>query len=160
MTQGELDHLRELCFFPIGVQMRLPKANETIESTRSSEVAFYEATFSAGLHFPIYRTLRKILILYNICPAQLVPNGWRSMIGMPLLQLSNENTFSMNEFSNLLNLFNNPKPDRGQWCFKVKSRLTIIKEYPSNVKGWKKKFFSFLEMIGSFTLESLGSSAF
>ena len=47
---------------------------------------------------------------------------------------------SLNEFRNLFNLFNNPKPDSGWWSFKAKPHLSIHGEYPSNFKGWKNKF--------------------
>ena len=40
MTQGEQDHLRESCSFPAGIQIRLLEVDETIMSTRLSEVAF------------------------------------------------------------------------------------------------------------------------
>ncbi|GFZ20083.1 hypothetical protein Acr_28g0007880 [Actinidia rufa] len=57
----------------------LPDEGETITSTRPGEVAFYEAAFPAGLRFPVHNTIRLILQFYNICPAQLVPNAWRSI---------------------------------------------------------------------------------
>ena len=57
MTQVELDHLRESCSFPVRIQTRLPEADETIESTRLDEVAFYEAAFQEGLRLPIHPTL-------------------------------------------------------------------------------------------------------
>ncbi|GFS34998.1 hypothetical protein Acr_00g0037230 [Actinidia rufa] len=80
MTQGELDCLRESCSFPSSVQIRFPKANETIASTRPGNVVFYEAVFHAGLHLPIYPIIRRILYIYNICPTQLVPNAWRILV--------------------------------------------------------------------------------
>ncbi|GFY98626.1 hypothetical protein Acr_13g0000270 [Actinidia rufa] len=79
MTLEELNALRDIYSFPSGVQIRLPEEGETITSTRPGEVAFYEAAFPAGLHFPIHNTIRLILQFYNICPAQLVPNAWRSI---------------------------------------------------------------------------------
>ena len=45
MTQGKLDRLRESSSFPARIQIRLPKTDETIASTRMDEVAFYESTF-------------------------------------------------------------------------------------------------------------------
>ena len=76
MTFKELDLLRETYSFPQDVQIRLPEENEIILSTRPGEVAFYEASFPAGLRFPIHPTIRLILIFYNICPAHLIPNAW------------------------------------------------------------------------------------
>ena len=80
MTQDNLDRLRESCFIPSNVQIRLPEASETIDSACRSEVAFYEAAFHTGLHLPIHPTIRMILQFYNICPAQLVPNAWWSVV--------------------------------------------------------------------------------
>ncbi|GFZ03473.1 hypothetical protein Acr_16g0000970 [Actinidia rufa] len=79
MTLEELNALRDTYSFPSGVQIRLPDEGETITSTRPGEVAFYEAAFPTGLRFPVHNTIRLILQFYNICPAQLVPNVWRSI---------------------------------------------------------------------------------
>ncbi|GFS44293.1 hypothetical protein Acr_00g0089540 [Actinidia rufa] len=49
MTQGDLDHLRETCCFPLGVQIRIPGNGETILSADDGEVSFYEAAFPTGL---------------------------------------------------------------------------------------------------------------
>ncbi|GFY85673.1 hypothetical protein Acr_04g0004110 [Actinidia rufa] len=49
MTQGDLARLWETCFFPMGVQTRIPRKGETILSASSREVAFYKAAFSVGL---------------------------------------------------------------------------------------------------------------
>ncbi|PSS08079.1 Arresten like [Actinidia chinensis var. chinensis] len=78
MTLGELDLLRESYSFPPYVQLRIPEG-ETITSTHPGEVAFYEATFPTGLRFLIHPTIRLILQFCNICPAQLIPNAWRSV---------------------------------------------------------------------------------
>ncbi|GFS44311.1 hypothetical protein Acr_00g0089610 [Actinidia rufa] len=80
MSQVDLDNLGTTCSFPQGVQLRIPGDGETILSARQGEVAFYEAAFLAGLRFPIHPTIREILIHYKICPAQLSPNAWRSVI--------------------------------------------------------------------------------
>ena len=53
MTLKELILLRESYYFPQGVQIKIPEEEETITSTRLSEVAFNEAAFHAGLQFPI-----------------------------------------------------------------------------------------------------------
>ena len=86
MTQGDLDQLRESCFIPSYIQIRLPEAGETRQGeysvlyssyilsyipsyTRPGEVAFYEAAFHAGICLPIHSSIRMILQFYNIFPA-------------------------------------------------------------------------------------------
>ena len=111
MTPEELDLLRETYSFPQGAQIKLPKENETIISTRLSEVAFYEASVPAGLRFLIHPTVKLILIFYNICPAQLVLNAWRSIVGAMALWRAYKYSMTLSEFRNIFFLNNNPKPD-------------------------------------------------
>ena len=79
-TQGDLDCLKESFSFPLNIQIRLPEADDTIVSAYPSEVAFYKAAFHVGLRLPMHPIIRRILYYYNICPAQLVPNAWRSLV--------------------------------------------------------------------------------
>ncbi|GFZ17187.1 hypothetical protein Acr_26g0004570 [Actinidia rufa] len=141
MTLEELNALRDTYSFPSGVQIRLPDEGETITSTRPGEVAFYEAAFPAGLRFPVHNTIRLILQFYNICPAQLVPNAWRSIACSMALWRVYRYSISLSEFRNLFSLNSNPKPDQGWLYFKARNKKVLLGGYPSNVKGWKSKFF-------------------
>ena len=80
IIEDELTFLRDSYSFPLSVQIRLPEEDETIASTRSGEVAFYEAAFHSGLRLPMDPVIRRILYFYNICLAQLVLNAWRSLV--------------------------------------------------------------------------------
>ncbi|GFY88797.1 hypothetical protein Acr_06g0007370 [Actinidia rufa] len=141
MTLEELNALRDIYSFPSGVQIRLPEEGETITSTSPGEVAFYEAAFPAGLRFPVHNTIRLILQFYNICPAQLVPNAWRSIACSMALWRAYRYSISLSEFRNLFSLNSNPKPDQGWLYFKARNKKVLLGGYPSNVKGWKSKFF-------------------
>ncbi|GFY87393.1 hypothetical protein Acr_05g0010320 [Actinidia rufa] len=141
MTLEELNALRDTYSFPLGVRIRLPNEGETITSTRSGEVAFYEAAFPAGLRFPLHPTIRLIFQFYNICPAQLVPNAWRSIACSMALWRVYKYTISLFKFRNLFSLNCNPKPDQGWLYFKAKNKKVLLGGYPSNVKGWKSMFF-------------------
>ncbi|GFZ18369.1 hypothetical protein Acr_27g0001080 [Actinidia rufa] len=86
-------------------------------------------------------TIRLILQFYNICPAQLVPNAWRSIVYSMAMWRVFKYTLSLFEFRNLFNLNSNPKSDQGWLYFKARNKKTLLGGYPSNVKGWKSKFF-------------------
>jgi len=43
-------------------------------------LAIYEAFLEAGYQFPSEKNLAKIFHLIGLCPSQLVPNGWRSLV--------------------------------------------------------------------------------
>ncbi|GFS31526.1 hypothetical protein Acr_00g0017870 [Actinidia rufa] len=141
MTLEELNALRDTYSFPSGVQIRLPDEGETITSTYPGEVAFYEAAFPVGLCFPLNPTIRLILQFYHICPAQLVPNAWRSIACFMALWRVYKYTISLSEFRNLFSLNSNPKPDQDWLYFKARNKKVLLGGYPSNVKGWKSKFF-------------------
>ncbi|PSS11641.1 DNA polymerase [Actinidia chinensis var. chinensis] len=123
MTLEDVNRLTESYSFPLCVQIRLPEAGKKINSARLSEVAFYEAAFHAGLHFPIHPTIRMILQFYNICPTQFVPNAW--------------NLFSLNK---------KPKADQGWLYFKARPKKGLLEGYPSNVKGWNLRLERWLRV--------------
>ncbi|GFZ03460.1 hypothetical protein Acr_16g0000840 [Actinidia rufa] len=87
------------------------------------------------------RLLEMILHFYNIFPAQLVPNAWHSVVCAVVLWQYHKVTLSLTEFRNLFGLYKNPKPDFGWLYFKMRPKRTLFGQYPSNVKGWKRKFF-------------------
>ncbi|GFY97531.1 hypothetical protein Acr_12g0000720 [Actinidia rufa] len=135
MTLEELNALRDTYSFLPRVRIRLPNEGETITSTHPGEVAFYEAAFPAGLRFSLHPTIRLILQFYNICPAQLVPNAWRSIACSMALWWVYKYTVSLSEFRNLFSLNSNPKLDQGWLYFKVRKKKVLLGGYPSNVKG-------------------------
>ncbi|GFY96533.1 hypothetical protein Acr_11g0008390 [Actinidia rufa] len=50
-------------------------------------------------------------------------------------------SISLSEFRNLFSLNINPKPDQTGLYFKARNKKVLLGGYPSNVKGWKSKFF-------------------
>ncbi|GFS40352.1 hypothetical protein Acr_00g0068040 [Actinidia rufa] len=139
MTQAELDKLGSTYSFPSGIRLRIPGDGETILSARQGEVAFYEAAFQAGLRLPIHPTIREILVHYKICPAQLSPNAWRSVICSLVIWRHFKRHMSCDEFRCLYSL--SPLPDSGWFYFKARPDKNLLLGSPSNVKGWKTRFF-------------------
>ncbi|GFS30801.1 hypothetical protein Acr_00g0014170 [Actinidia rufa] len=139
MSQADLDNLGTTYSFPPGVRLRIPGDGETILSARQGEVAFYEVAFLAGLRFPIHPTIRDILIHYQICPAQLSPNAWRSVICSLVIWWIFKRHLSCGEFRCLYSL--SPLPDSGWYYFKARPEKNLLRGSPSNVKGWKTRFF-------------------
>ncbi|GFZ16041.1 hypothetical protein Acr_25g0004500 [Actinidia rufa] len=121
--------------------IRLPDEGETITSTRPGEVAFYEAAFPAGLRFPLHNTIRLILQFYNICPAQLVPNAWRSIACSMALWRVYKYSISLSEFRNLFSLNCNPKPDQGWLYFKARNKKVLLGGYPATLRGGRASSF-------------------
>ncbi|GFY82855.1 hypothetical protein Acr_02g0010950 [Actinidia rufa] len=133
MSQGDLDKLREKYSFPSRIQFRIPGQGETILSTSSGEVAFYEAAFHAGLRFPIHPIIRRILNHYKICPAQLYPNAWQFVICSLFIWQYYKCHMSCDEFRCLYSL--SSLPDLGWYYFKARPDKNLLEGSPSNVKG-------------------------
>ncbi|GFZ14858.1 hypothetical protein Acr_24g0010480 [Actinidia rufa] len=136
MSQADLDNLGTTYSFPQGVRLRIPGDGETILSARQGEVAFYEAAFLAGLRFPIHPTIRDILIHYQICPAQLSPNAWRSVICSLVIWRIFKRHLSCGEFRCLYSL--SPLPDSGWYYFKARPEKNLLRGSPSNGKVCNK----------------------
>ncbi|GFZ21900.1 hypothetical protein Acr_29g0010620 [Actinidia rufa] len=100
MTQDELDRLRESYSFPPSIQIKLPEEDETTTSIHLGEVAFYEAAFHIDLRLLLYPIIRRILYIYNICPAQLDPNAWQSLIYAVVVWRAHKFFLSLTEFRN------------------------------------------------------------
>ncbi|GFS42899.1 hypothetical protein Acr_00g0082410 [Actinidia rufa] len=139
MSQSELDKLGSTYSFPPSLRLRIPGDGETILSARQGEVAFYEAAFLAGLRLPIHPTIREILIHYKICPAQLSPNSWQSVICSLVIWRHFKCHLSCDEFRCLYSL--SALPDSGWYYFKARPEKNLFRGSPSNVKGWKTRLF-------------------
>ncbi|GFY92743.1 hypothetical protein Acr_08g0011390 [Actinidia rufa] len=137
MTQGDLDKLREKCSFPPGIQLRIPGEGETIQSSRPGEVVFYEASFPAGLRFPIHPITKRILNHYKICSTHS-PNAWRSIVYSLVIWRYYKCHMSCDEFRCLYSLI--PLPNSGWYYFKARPDKNLLRVSLSNVKGWKKRF--------------------
>ncbi|GFZ09933.1 hypothetical protein Acr_21g0005320 [Actinidia rufa] len=103
--------------------------------------AEHKASPTRGRPLLLPAQARLILQFYNICPAQLVPNAWRSIACSMALWRLYKYSISLSEFRNLFSLNCNPKPDQGWLYFKTRNKKVLLGGYPSNVKGWKSKFF-------------------
>ena len=85
MPLDDLDRLRESCFIPSNVQIRLLRRVKLF--VLLAPVMWpYEAAFHASLCLPIHPIIQMILQFDNIFLAQLVPNTWRSVVYAMVLQ--------------------------------------------------------------------------
>jgi hypothetical protein len=77
----DLDRYRRKYQIPEDVVLRIPESDEVACSSRSGDVAFYEADFNAGVRFPLQPLMRELLDRLNLSPGQLAPNAWRTVVG-------------------------------------------------------------------------------
>ncbi|GFS34939.1 hypothetical protein Acr_00g0036850 [Actinidia rufa] len=134
----ELDCLRESYSFPPSVQIKLPKEDENIASTHLGEVTFYEVAFYTGLYLPLHPIIRRILYFYNICPAQLILNGWQSLVCVVVVWRAPKFSLSLNEFRSLFSLNKKPKSDSEWLYFKARSKNTLLGGTPTTSRDGRR----------------------
>ncbi|GFZ19886.1 RING/FYVE/PHD zinc finger superfamily protein [Actinidia rufa] len=70
---------------------------------------------------------------------ELSPNAWRSVICSLVIWRHFKRHMSCDEFRCLYSL--SPLPDSGWYYFKARPEKNLLRGSPSNVKGWKTRFF-------------------
>ncbi|GFS38730.1 hypothetical protein Acr_00g0059090 [Actinidia rufa] len=139
MSQVDLDNLGTTYSFPPGYDSGFLGMARRFYQLAKARWRFMRPLFLAGLRFPIHPTIRDILIHYQICPAQLSPNAWRSVICSLVIWRVFKRHLSYGEFRCLYSL--SPLPDSGWYYFKARPEKNLLRGSPSNVKGWKMRFF-------------------
>ncbi|GFZ08155.1 hypothetical protein Acr_19g0010920 [Actinidia rufa] len=128
-AKSYIDETSQSPSFPPTNSPKMDTSSLTKEA-RQGEVAFYEAAFLAGLRLPLHPTIREILIHYKICPAQLSPNAWRSVICSLVIWRHFKRHMSCDEFRCLYSF--SPLPDSGWYYFKARPEKNLLRGSPSN----------------------------
>ncbi len=103
-------------------------------------VCFYEIAFSLGLRLPLHPFLRSVFLTLGIAPGQLLPNGWRLLLG--LLSLSDHGIEVT--VNTLLDSYSLRHEEKGRVKFykrPLKTKLVFMP--PSGYDGdtWKNRYF-------------------
>ncbi|KAK3037682.1 hypothetical protein RJ639_030626 [Escallonia herrerae] len=118
-TEDLVELLREYPF-PVGWYARLPGLQEQANYDTKFETGVYEEQVKSGYRFPLHPFALRFFEHYRMAPRQLVPNGWRKLVGLIyLVQTSGY------------------KPDATD--FMRVQRL--LKGGPKSNKGWHSRYF-------------------
>jgi hypothetical protein len=138
-----LEKYRSRFQIPEDVVLRIPDSDEVACSSRSGEVAFYEADFRASLRFPLQPLMRELLNCLNLAPAQLAPNAWRTVIAcMVMWKVCSDGVDDLT-VDELLFCY---KPCQiavspGFWTLNARQRgLKLVVGNPSSNREWKEDF--------------------
>ena len=98
LTSEDLGRIRGYCFIPSEFDLEVPGPSDRVHCPPVGWLGIYEDSLKAGLRFPIHPFVIKLLTEYNMCPAQIVPNSWRIIIGFLSLCLLHKRTPTVNLF--------------------------------------------------------------
>ena len=103
-------------------------------------VCFFKVAFDNGLRFPLHPFIKGVLQHFNVCPSQLLPNGWGILVG--LLVFFKDRGLGVPNIALLLYLFNAKETAEGFLYFSRRTcALLVISDLPSSHRLWKERYF-------------------
>ena len=103
-------------------------------------VCFFEVAFDNGLRFLLHPFIKGVLQHFNVCPSQLVPNGWGILVS--LLVFFKYKGLSVPSIALLLYLFSPKETSKGFLYFsRCSGAPLVISDLPSSHKLWKGRYF-------------------
>ena len=125
---------------PLGVRIWIPDVLTFYAASVLGMVCFFEVAFNNGLRFPLHPFMKGVLQHFNICPSQLVPNGWGILVG--LLASFRDRGLGIPILALLLYLFHPKETTEGFLYFSRHSGAPlVISDLPSSHRSWKGRYF-------------------
>ena len=125
---------------PFGVRVWTPDVLTLYVVSVPRMVCFFEVAFDNGLRFPLHPFIKGVLQHFNVCPAQLAPNGWGILVS--LLVFFRDRGLGVPSIALLLYLFSPKETSEGFLYFSRRSGVPlVISDLPSSHRLWKGRYF-------------------
>ncbi|KAK3030610.1 hypothetical protein RJ639_039970 [Escallonia herrerae] len=140
-TEDLVELLREYPLL-VGWYARLPGLQEPANYGTKYETGIYEEQVRSGYKLPLHPFALRFFEHYHMAPGQLVPNGWRKLVGLIyLVQTSGykpDTTDCMRVFFEIC--FVKGVANCPGWYY-IHSRQRLLKGGPKSNKGWHSRYF-------------------
>ncbi|KAK3005450.1 hypothetical protein RJ639_015619 [Escallonia herrerae] len=140
-TEDLVELLREYPL-PVGWYAHLPGLQEPANYGTKYETGIYEEQVRSGYRLPLHPFALRFFEHYHMAPGQLVPNGWRKLVGLIyLVQTSgykSDPTDFMRVFFEIC--FVKGVANCPGWYY-IHSRQRLLKGGPKSNKGWHSRYF-------------------
>ena len=140
ITAKRIGQIRGDYGIPMHVELRAPTPDERLDRPQEGWVPFYKLPFTFGFRFPIPELAKEILHHFNLAPAQLMPNAWRTILCILLLGEMGGRQLTLKEFLACYMLKFNPK-DRARHYFSYRTDRQLVKELKNVDRGWLYRYF-------------------
>ncbi|KAK3042737.1 hypothetical protein RJ639_000795 [Escallonia herrerae] len=130
ISAKDLQELIQEYPLPEGWYACLPGLQEPANYGTKFETGIYEEQVKSGYRLPLHPFALRFFEHYHMAPGQLVPNGWRKLVG--LIYLVQTSGYKSNA-TDFMSLFQNR--------FRQRSRQLPRMGGPKSNKGWHSKYF-------------------
>ncbi|KAK2965963.1 hypothetical protein RJ640_006833 [Escallonia rubra] len=142
MSKESIVELLEEYPFPPPFSARVPVLQEPANYGTDLETSVYEGQIKSGYRIPIHPFAVAFFNHYKMEPGQLVPNGWRKLVGLIYLVQTSGYPVTVHDFMRLyleVCFVKNVAKCVG-WYY-IHNRIRVIKGGPKSNKGWHSRYF-------------------
>ncbi|KAK2973360.1 hypothetical protein RJ640_015115 [Escallonia rubra] len=142
MSKESIVELLEEYPLPPPFSARVPALQEPANYGTDLETSVYEGQIKSGYRIPIHPFAVAFFNHYKMEPGQLVPNGWRKLVGLIYLVQTSGYPVTVHDFMRLyleVCFVKNVAKCVG-WYY-IHNRIRVIKGGPKSNKGWHSRYF-------------------
>ncbi|KAF3454143.1 hypothetical protein FNV43_RR04590 [Rhamnella rubrinervis] len=127
-----MPYLKKRYGFPENVILSAPADGERADSVRDGWICFYEIAFKLGLKLPFHHIISMVLKYFNLAPGQLMPNGWRYLLGLIVLSEQLGQHIDMSIF---LHFFYLKSGREGRYAFYARKQTKLLTVHQRAIKA-------------------------
>ncbi|KAK2985857.1 hypothetical protein RJ640_018723 [Escallonia rubra] len=142
MSKESIVSLLEEYPLPPPFSARVPALQEPANYGTDLETSVYEGQIKSGYRIPMHPLAVAFFNHYKMAPGQLVPNGWRKLVGLIYLVQTSGYPVTVHDFMRLyleVCFVKNVAKCVG-WYY-IHNRIRVIKGGPKSNKGWHSRYF-------------------
>ncbi|KAK2983379.1 hypothetical protein RJ640_016003 [Escallonia rubra] len=142
MSSEDLQDLIREYPLPEGWYARLPGLGEPANYGTKFETGVYEEQVKSGYRLPLHPFALRFFEHYRMAPGQLVPNGWRKLVGLIYLVQTSGYKPDVTDFMRVFFevCFVKGVANCPGWYY-IHGRQRLLKGGPKSNKGWHSRYF-------------------
>ncbi|KAK2998725.1 hypothetical protein RJ639_023708 [Escallonia herrerae] len=142
MTKESIVELLKEYHLPPPFSTRVPALQEPANYGTNLETSVYEGQIRSGYRVPMHPFAVAFFNHYKMAPGQLVPNGWRKLVGLIYLVQTMKYPVTVDDFMRLyLEVCFIKSVAKGDGWYYIHNRIRVIKGGPKSNKGWHSRYF-------------------
>ncbi|KAK2970564.1 hypothetical protein RJ640_020566 [Escallonia rubra] len=142
MTKEDIIELLEEFPLPHPFSARVPALQEPANYGTDLKTSVYEGKIRSGYRVPMHPFDVAFFNHYKMAHGQLVPNGWRKLVGLIYLVQTSGYPVIVNNFMRLyLEVCFIKNVARSVRWYYIHNRVRVIKGGPKSNKGWHSRYF-------------------